>query len=219
MADIGGAVNSAAFPVGKVMCRAKAGLRRGDPNFAPALFDDLVGAREQRCREREAERPRSVGVDHQLELRRLLHGQIGGTGAREDFVDAGGGARSGKLGPYDRSPPATTSSRWPSDGSPCLAASSASRAPRIKNIEWVTTCRAPRRAFAHRRESIIEVPNAPGRHELQLHAQRPGPHARFRPSRLHGSDWPGLRHCDPANVGDGPRKQFELLGIDVHAPL
>ena len=29
MADIGGAVNSAAFPVGKVMCRAKAGLRRG----------------------------------------------------------------------------------------------------------------------------------------------------------------------------------------------
>ena len=50
-------------------------------------FDHLVGAGEQRRRHSEAERFRSLEVDHELILGRLLHGQVGGFGTPEDFVD------------------------------------------------------------------------------------------------------------------------------------
>src|SRR5262245_27288058 len=53
-------------------------------------FDHLVGAGEQRWRHGEPERLRGLEVDHQLELGRLLHGEVGGLGAFEDFVDVAG---------------------------------------------------------------------------------------------------------------------------------
>jgi len=46
-----------------------------------ALLDDLVGAREQRLRHRQAERLRGLQVDHQLEFGRLLDRQIGRLGS------------------------------------------------------------------------------------------------------------------------------------------
>ena len=50
-------------------------------------FDDLVGAGEQRGRHLEAERLRSLEVDHQLVLHRRLHRQIGRFLALEDAID------------------------------------------------------------------------------------------------------------------------------------
>ena len=42
------------------------------------LLDDFVGARKYRERYGEVERLRGLEVDHELEFRRLLHGQITG---------------------------------------------------------------------------------------------------------------------------------------------
>jgi hypothetical protein len=45
-----------------------------------ALFDHLIGPREDRRRDRQAERRGSLQVDHQLEFGRLLNWQIGRLG-------------------------------------------------------------------------------------------------------------------------------------------
>src|SRR6516162_1665177 len=56
------------------------------PSFAFS-FDHLVGAGEQRGRHFEAERPRRLKVDHQLELNRLHHRKVGGYYATENLAD------------------------------------------------------------------------------------------------------------------------------------
>ncbi len=52
-----------------------------------ALLDHLVGPQQQRLRDREPERLRSLRVDDQLELDWLLDRKVGGFCALEDFVD------------------------------------------------------------------------------------------------------------------------------------
>ena len=56
----------------------------------PSL-DHLIRPLQERRRDRQAERLGGLEVDHQLELRRLLDGQVAGLGALEDLVDVGGG--------------------------------------------------------------------------------------------------------------------------------
>src|SRR5690349_3929004 len=51
------------------------------------LFDDLVGAGEDRWRHGEAKRLRGLEIDDQLELGRLLDWQIGRSGAFENPPD------------------------------------------------------------------------------------------------------------------------------------
>src|SRR5262245_6145410 len=51
------------------------------------LFDHLVGAGEQRIRNRHVNCLRGLEVDHQLELGRRLYRQIGGLLAPEDAID------------------------------------------------------------------------------------------------------------------------------------
>ena len=74
------------------------------------LFDHLVSAAEQWQRDRDAERPRGLEVDDQLDLRRLLDRQIGwlfafknATGINPDLSvgvgDTAAVARSGRRPP------------------------------------------------------------------------------------------------------------------------
>src|SRR5437867_10182089 len=42
------------------------------------LFDDVIRSQQQRRRERQAERPGRLEIDHELKLGRLLDGEIGG---------------------------------------------------------------------------------------------------------------------------------------------
>src|SRR6266571_5091380 len=68
------------------------GLRTPDaPQQTTPSFDHLVGAGKQRWRHSQSEGLRSLEIDHQLELSRLLHWKISGLGAPEDFVDVAGG--------------------------------------------------------------------------------------------------------------------------------
>src|SRR6516225_7653916 len=53
---------------------------------APRLPDHLVGGRQQRFRDGEAEKLGRLKVDDELELGRLQHRQVGGLGAVEDFA-------------------------------------------------------------------------------------------------------------------------------------
>src|SRR5262249_44653375 len=55
-------------------------------------LDHLVGAREHRPGDGKAERFRGLEIDHEVELRGLLHRQIGGLGALDDLVHVAGGA-------------------------------------------------------------------------------------------------------------------------------
>src|SRR5215467_8730420 len=50
-------------------------------------LDYFICPREKRRWNRQAERFGSLEVDHQLQLRRLLHGQVGGFQTLENLVD------------------------------------------------------------------------------------------------------------------------------------
>src|SRR4029434_7247488 len=55
-------------------------------------LDHFVGAQQDRLRDSQAKRFGHLEVDHHLELRRLLDGEIAGLGAFEDLVDKRCGA-------------------------------------------------------------------------------------------------------------------------------
>src|SRR5690242_3246566 len=67
-------------------CLGAPELRR-EARHSLVLFDDLVGAVENRWRNREAECLSGLKIDDQLKLGRLLDGQIGWPGALEDPSD------------------------------------------------------------------------------------------------------------------------------------
>ena len=56
------------------------------------LLDDLIRPRQHIRRNRQADLLGCFQVDDQLELRRLLHGKIGGLGAFQNLVHVGSGA-------------------------------------------------------------------------------------------------------------------------------
>src|SRR5215471_18258696 len=67
-------------------------VRRDAPTsrYSALLFDHLVGAGEERRWHSNAKRLGGFHIDDQLETSRLLHRQIGGLDAFEDFVDVDG---------------------------------------------------------------------------------------------------------------------------------
>ena len=56
------------------------------------LLDNVVSAQQQRLRDRQAEGLRGSHIDDQLELGRLLDGQVAGLRAPEDLIHVGGEA-------------------------------------------------------------------------------------------------------------------------------
>jgi hypothetical protein len=63
---------------------------RPSGSSACSLLDDLVGPREHRRRDRQAERLGGRPVDHEIELRGLLDGQVAGLGALRPVSAEGG---------------------------------------------------------------------------------------------------------------------------------
>src|ERR1700730_7721071 len=57
-----------------------------------ALLMDLIRPQQERRRDRQAESLGGLEVDHEIKLRRLLHGKVRGLRAFQDLVDVGGGA-------------------------------------------------------------------------------------------------------------------------------
>ena len=76
------------------------------------LFDDPVRPRQHIRRYRQSDLLRRFQIDDELELHRLLDGQVGGRPSFENLVDISHGAphQSGKLAPQLTSPPASTKS-------------------------------------------------------------------------------------------------------------
>src|SRR5215475_3458044 len=71
--------------------QAETGRRHRTSLLATALhgvgsLDDLIGAQQQRWRDGEAERLGGLEIDHQLEFRRLLDGQIAGNHTLENSI-------------------------------------------------------------------------------------------------------------------------------------
>src|SRR6266702_6596907 len=56
------------------------------------LLDDLIRPSQERLWDRQPERLGRLEVDHQLDLGRLLHGQVARLGTLEDAVHVGGSA-------------------------------------------------------------------------------------------------------------------------------
>src|SRR4029434_36433 len=67
-------------------------LAAASPSRPSASLYELIRPRQQRGRDRETERLGGLEVDGQLELRRLLDGQVAGAGPLEDLVHVGRGA-------------------------------------------------------------------------------------------------------------------------------
>ena len=59
--------------------------RPGSPD-SPSLLDHLIRPLQERRRDRQPEGLGGLEVDDQLELRRLLHGQVGGLGTFQNLV-------------------------------------------------------------------------------------------------------------------------------------
>src|ERR1700704_2084954 len=57
------------------------------PETPPRSLDHLIGPLQEGGRDRQAERLCGLEVDDEIELRRLLDGQVGGLGALQDSVN------------------------------------------------------------------------------------------------------------------------------------
>src|SRR6266849_9376904 len=73
------------------VCGLRANFRFGRKPPVLCLLNHLIGAQQQRLRDREAEGLGDLEVDHQLELGRLFDRQVTWFCALEDLVDVFGG--------------------------------------------------------------------------------------------------------------------------------
>src|SRR5262249_7690578 len=77
--------------------RLRKGKQRAKTPLTPRPFswiDHVICPEQQRLRDRQPEGLRGLEIDHQLEGRRLLDGEIGGLGTSKQSIDVVRGARS-----------------------------------------------------------------------------------------------------------------------------
>src|SRR5499426_3154954 len=141
-----------------------------------ASLDDLVGAMQKRGRDREPERLGGLEIDNQLELRRLLYGEIRGLGALEDLVHVDRGAPPdvrqsravGHEGPGFRILPLRKDRRQP------VLSREICESCSVGTERWI--CHDEERAHAllgQGRERAVELRWPPRLQELKLQPQRP----------------------------------------------
>src|SRR3954471_22337186 len=98
---------SIAYPQASALFTAAlcAAIRR-TAAVAPASLDHLVGGREQRRRQRDAQRPRGLEIDRHLEFARKRNGQVARLFTLEDAgdIDSGLTVRVWKARPVTHQP-------------------------------------------------------------------------------------------------------------------
>lgn len=113
VADMGGAESEHLKTPFSLLRRGSSGLRAGAPNRARTSgrrsLDYLIGAQQQRLRNRETERLRSLEVDNQPELRWPFDREFASTSPLENLVICAAERlpRSSRSAPYARRKPAS----------------------------------------------------------------------------------------------------------------
>src|SRR5262249_62148493 len=89
--------------------RLRKGKQRAKTPLTPRPFswiDHVICPEQQRLRDRQPEGLRGLEIDHQLEGRRLLDGEIGGLGTSKQSIDGVRGGRTDRhVGGAARTPP------------------------------------------------------------------------------------------------------------------
>src|SRR5215510_9885731 len=146
------------------------------------LLDQLVRARVQRRRDRQPKCLGDLDVNDQLELSRLLDGQVGGLGPLQDLVHVRGAApvEIEKARPVRHETPGlhtlpdAVCCRQAAPGCEVCEPCSVGVEYRVGNYEECshTLC-------GHCRECAVELGGTSGLQELKLHSQRPSRDGHF----------------------------------------
>src|SRR5712692_5833517 len=177
----------------------------------------LVRPPQQRRRDRQAEGLGGLAVDDQLELRRLLDGQVGGLSAAQDLVHIGGGAPpqiaetrpiADEVARIDKLPGAVAC------GKAVLRCKVQMRSSMEKTHRvWQYEQRL--RAFSdHRSECAVVRAGTARLYDLKLHSQRATRHHRF--SQQGAVLWmPRIpEDSHPGDLRDDLLQQLQLFGDD-----
>src|SRR5499426_197747 len=197
--------------------RCRLHSRRGHDR---GLLYDLIRPFQQGRGDREAERLGGLGVDHQLERRRLLHGQVGGLGALQDLVHKRGAAPEEieKARPVRHETPGlhtlpdAVCRRQAAPGCEVCEPCSVAVEYRVGHYEECshTLC-------GHRRECAVELGGTSGLQELKLHSQRPSRDGHFSDRERVVRIGRVREDGHTADLGDGLLEQLQLFGDDFQA--
>src|SRR5262245_42334347 len=197
--------------------RCRLHSRRGHDR---GLLYDLIRPFQQGRGDREAERLGGLGVDHQLERRRLLHGQVGGLGALQDLVHKRGAAPEEieKARPVRHETPGlhtlpdAVCRRQAAPGCEVCEPCSVGVEHRVRQYEEGSDA-----LFGHRREYAVELVRTSSLQELKLHSQRPGGDVQFSYREPVVRIVRVREDSHTADLGDGLLEQLQLFGDPFQA--